>query len=363
MKMKKNALSLLLASVFVLSLLTGCGKTTENANVTTETAVLTTEAASETVSASPAEPEKVTPEGTEATDRSGNTIYLPKRANRIISMAPSITRLLLDLGLGSKIIAIDTNSAIYLDQLPERVKQFDMMTPDNEAIALLNPDIIFTSGMSSKGGEDVYQPARDAGICVADIPSSTSFEEITKDIEFIGMAVGEKAKAVKIIDDFNSQVDEIKKIGETITEKKKILFEISLPTSDYPSLYTCGNGTYIDEMITTIGAENVTGDQESWISISEEEAIAMNPDVIITNVDYIDKPTEVIKSAKGWENVTAIQKDAIYFIDPTSSNQPNQHVIDALIQMAKKVYPEKYESFNDPFASATDAVASEGDAK
>jgi iron complex transport system substrate-binding protein len=81
----------------------------------------------------------------------------------------------------------------------------------------------------------------------------------------------------------------------------------------------------------------------------------MNPDVIITNVDYIDDAVGVIKSSEGWENVTAIQNDAVYYIDANASNQPNNHVIDALIQMAKYVYPDEYADFEDPFATATDA--------
>ena len=120
---------------------------------------------------------------------------------------------------------------------------------------------------------------------------------------------------------------------------------ISLPSADYPSIYTFGKGTYLDEMITAIGAENVTGDQEGWVSISEEEAIAMNPDVILTNVDYIEDAVNVIKTSEGWENVNAIKNDEVYYIDATSSNQPNNHVVDAMIEMGKKVYPDQFADF------------------
>ena len=113
-------------------------------------------------------------------------------------MAPSTTRFLIDLGLADKIIAIDTNSYAYADSLPKDVKQFDMMVPDNEALVALEPDIVFTSGMSDAGGVDAFQSVRDAGICVADIPSSTSFAEIAEDMKFIGSAVG-KVKMEKVV--------------------------------------------------------------------------------------------------------------------------------------------------------------------
>ena len=347
--MKRKITALLMASVFVLSAFTACGNK--------DTAETTTEAVTEAATTEEAEVATVdaATEGDATTDRAGNDIVLPEEVNTIISMAPSTTRFLIDLGLADKIVAIDTNSLIYESELPDDVQQFDMMAPDNEALVALNPDIVFTSGMSNIGGDDAFQSVRDAGICVADIPTSTSFEEIDKDLEFIGMAVKEEAKAQELIAAFDETVAEIKKVGDSITEKKTVLFMISLPSEEYPSVYTFGKGTYLDEMITAVGAENVTGDQSDWSSISEEEAIAMNPDVIITNVDYIDDVEKVIKSAAGWENVTAIKNDAVYCIDSTSSNQPNNHVVDALIQMAKLIYPEQFADFDDPFASAGDA--------
>ena len=347
--MKRKITALLMASVFVLSAFTACGNK--------DTAETTTEAVTEAATTEEAEVATVdaATEGDATTDRAGNDIVLPEEVNTIISMAPSTTRFLIDLGLADKIVAIDTNSLIYESELPDDVQQFDMMAPDNEALVALNPDIVFTSGMSNIGGDDAFQSVRDAGICVADIPTSTSFEEIDKDLEFIGMAVKEEAKAQELIAAFDETVAEIKKVGDSITEKKSVLFMISLPSEEYPSVYTFGKGTYLDEMITAVGAENVTGDQSDWISISEEEAIAMNPDVIITNVDYIEEVENVIKTAEGWENVTAIKNDAVYCIDSTSSNQPNNHVVDALIQMAKLIYPEQFADFDDPFASAGDA--------
>ena len=352
--MKKKIVTLTLCSAMFVAAISGCGKQEAPTAPDTEatTAAEVTEASEEPTT------EAEVHEGTLAQDRAGNDIYLPDKVEKIVSMAPSTTRFLIDLGLGDKIIAIDTNSAVYAASLTDAtaastsdaasstdassIKQFDMMAPDNEALVALKPDIIFTSGMSNVGGEDVYKPARDAGICVADIPSSSSIEDIVKDLEFIGKAVKQEEKAGKLIDQFNGSLEDIILKGRDVTEKKKVLFMISLPTADYPSVYTFGKGTYLDEMITDIGAVNVTGDQEGWISISEEEAIAMNPDVIVTNVNYVDDAVNAIKTAPGWENVAAVQNDAVYYIDADSSNQPNNHIIDAMLEMAKQVYPDTY---------------------
>ena len=342
--MKKKLLILVACTAMAFGSLSGCGKQEDiTTTATVETSDdLTNERSEETNANIEATTQSVDAAGIAAKDRAGNDIIIPDKVERIVSMAPSTTRFLIDLGLADKIIAVDTNSSIYAASLTDAVQQFDMMAPDNEALVALEPDIIFTSGMSNIGGEDVYKPARDAGICVADIPSSNSIIDITSDLEFIGYAVDEQDKAKELIDEFNKNIDYFLNTSKNITEKKKILFEISLPSSDYPSIYTFGKGTYLDDMINYIGAENITGDQEGWVSISEEEAIAMNPDVIVTNVNYVDDAVNAIKTAQGWENVTAIQNNEVYYIDADASNQPNNHIVDAMLEMAKQVYPEYY---------------------
>ena len=62
-----------------------------------------------------------------------------EQAESIISMAPSTTRILIDLGLADKIVACDTYSyASYGTELAEDLPQFDMMTPDQEQIISLS---------------------------------------------------------------------------------------------------------------------------------------------------------------------------------------------------------------------------------
>ena len=98
-------------------------------------------------------------------------------------------------------------------------------------------------------------------------------------------------------------------------------------------------------MITLIGAENVLGDQIGWLAVIEESAVAANPDVILTNVNYIDDPVGEIMARPGWENVTAVANGDVYYIDNGKSSLPNHLIVNALIEMAVAVYPEEYAAF------------------
>lgn len=274
-----------------------------------------------------------------AQDRAGNDIAIPAEVNRIISLAPATTQIIESLGMMDKLVAVDTQTPLYVEGVSE-LPQFDMMQPDIEQIAALLPDVIFTSGMSYVE-DNPFTMLVDMGVCVIEIPSSSSIEGVKEDIVFTAACLGKEAEGQAIADDMQSKIDEIAAIGATIEEKKTVLFEISA----LPYIYSFGSGTFLDEMINLIGAENIFADQFSWLSVNEEDAVAANPDVILTSVNYIEDPIGEILSRAGWDVVTAVANNDVHYIDNGKSSLPNQYIVDAMIEMAVAVYPEAYAAY------------------
>ena len=251
------------------------------------------------------------------TDREGTEVNIPTKIEKIISTAPSNTEVLMALGLGDKLVAIDKYST-DIEGINTELPQIDFLNPDAETIIGLEPDIVIASGHNKTGSvEDPFKAISEAGIPVVYIPSSDSIDGIYKDIEFIADVVNERSKGKEIVDDMKAQVEEIKAIGDTITDKKSVYFEIS----PAPYLSSFGKSTFLNEMIEIIGAKNIFENEEG----------------------YMENPTEEIKSRDAWENINAIKNNEVYLVDQNASSRPSQNVIKALEQMAKAVYPEHYE--------------------
>ena len=272
-------------------------------------------------------------------DRAGAPITLPAKVERIVSMAPSTTEILIDLGVADKIIAADTNTQKD-GLLKQNIPYFDMMKPDAEKLIALKPDVVFISGMSNAKGNTPFSPLIDAGICVVNIPSSSSIEAIYLDIAYIAAVVKHEGNGAKIIANMKKEIEAVRKKGASIAKDKKktVYFEIGAA----PYMYSLGTGTFINEMIEIIGAQNILADQKSWVSVSDEMVLAKDPDVILTNVNYIPNPIDEIMARSGWASLKAVKSKKVFGIDTNSSSRPNHNIIKALKEMAKAVYPEIY---------------------
>lgn len=272
-------------------------------------------------------------------DRSGNQIELPTKIERIAIFAPSTFKIVDGLGLRNKVIAVDTYSA-GTDESLKKLPAFDMMKPDTEKIIALKPDLIFTTGMSKAGGKDPFKPVREAGICVLDIPTSTSFNAIYEDIEFVASVLGVHDKGTKMVDGMKKEIEKYKKITNAIpAEKRKTVYvEIGTP----PHMYSTGKNTYMNEALEIIGAKNIFADQEGWLAISEEQVLAKNPDVILTQVHYIDQPVENIKTRAGWNVIKAVKNNNVHLINADYLAQPCQHIVKGVEEIAKFIYPEYF---------------------
>lgn len=340
----KKLLSVILAVVTTLSFATGCAKLMEIKEMAEESDF----GALVSVGQDVVEEMNI---DKPTQDRAGNAITVPDNVEKIVSMAPSTTQVLIELGLGDKIVGIDTNSASYADKLPADVAQFDMMAPDNEAIATLSPDIVFTSGMSSVGGTSPFQSLIDSGICVADIPSPDSIEGVCDDIKFIGTCVGKGAEGLAYAKGLTVFMEGVEEYAKTIPEgeRKTVLVMMNVPSAEYPTVYTFGKGTYMNEMLEILGATNVFGDQEGWLSVSVEDVIAANPDVILMDCNWMPDAAEQVKVLEGWENVTAVKNGEVYQIDEDLCSRPNHHISDATIEWGKCIYPDTYGNFSKSF--------------
>jgi len=270
------------------------------------------------------------------TDRAGREVTLRGPVNRVVSTAPSNTEIIVDLGMAHKLIAVDVHSA-NLEGIPAGLPLLDFLFPDAEVLMRLQPDLIIASGHNVTGtGDDPFRLLSEAGIPVVYISMSNSIEDIYIDIAFIAELLQVQENGERLVETMRTEIAEITRMVSYIETQRTVYFEISPP----PEMMTFGRNSFIDDMITAIGAINIFGDENWLVTPGAEAIINRNPDVILTNVNWIDNPIGEIKNRPGFNHINAVINNRVYQIDTDSSVRASPRIVLALRQMARAVYPE-----------------------
>ncbi|SEN00409.1 iron complex transport system substrate-binding protein [Paenisporosarcina quisquiliarum] len=268
------------------------------------------------------------------TDDAGNEVAFEEVPETIVSLQPSNTEILFALGVGDKIVGA-TEYDTYPAEALEIERVSDSVAFNAERITELNPDIVIAYTI---GQEEALQLLEEAGLKVFVIESATSFEDVYGDIKQLATVMGVEEKGQEIITSIQTTIQEVQEKVETAAVLKKVYYEIS-PS---PDIYTTGSKTFQQEILAAASVDNVFSDQEGWISVSEEDVIAKNPEIILTTSNYIEDATGEIKSRAGWDKIPAVQNDSVFLVDGDVISRPGPRIGEAVELVAKTVYPELF---------------------
>lgn len=271
-------------------------------------------------------------------DAKSNEVVLEKKPEKIVSLIPSNTEIAYALGLEKEVVGVSD-----FDNYPEGVKKKEKiggMEVNLEKIISLQPNLVLAHASTADNSKASLQQLKDAGIAVLVVNDAQNFEQVYDSISMIGKATGESKKADELIQVMKEKLAEIKAQANDIKEKKKVFIEVS----PAPEIFTTGNHTFMNEMLTMINAENLAADQEGWVQLDQEEIIKRNPDVIITTYGGYEKekPAQQVLSRKGWENVNAVKNKLVIDVDSDRVTRSGPRIVEGVEDLAKAVYPEVF---------------------
>lgn len=271
-------------------------------------------------------------------DSTGKDITIEKKPEKIVSLLPSITENLFALGLDKEIVGVSE-----YDNYPEAATKKEKVGSQDmnvEKILALQPDVAFLQEYHVQNHASAVKQLEDAGITVV-VPDGTqsSFEDAYKVMKLLAKATGKEKEADAIIADMKEKVAAIKEKAKNVTEKKKVWVEVS----PAPDIFTTGKNTFMNEMIEMVGAENVAADQDGWVKMSEEEAVKLNPDVIITTYGYyVENPSEQVLNRKGWAEVNAVKNKQVFDVDSDATTRPGPRLVQGVEELGKAIYPDVF---------------------
>jgi len=340
---KKSVLIIAVISILALILpaLTGCqqaGQTTTKAPATTTPISTTTTAISTTtpVVSTTASPAGTTPADTSLTitDDLGREVKIKGVPQRIISLAPSNTEMVYALGLEDRLIGV-TTYCNYPETAKNKTQVSDYSQVDIEKIVSLQPDLILADRIHKA---EVIPALEKLGITTVAIFPST-VDEIFKDMELIGRMTGQIEKTASLVAGLRSRVQGVAdKIKQTTTQPR-VLF-----VTWHDPIWTAGSDTMIDELIRLSGGANIASGLREYATITMEEVIDKNPQIIIVMSSMGDGNVSLdyINSEPRLQVTEALKNKQVYIIDSDIFGRTSPRIVDGLETLAQIVHPEAF---------------------
>lgn len=223
-----------------------------------------------------------------AVDQTGFTYYSYAKLGKnpmgedlkIITLAPSVTETVCAVGGLDYIVGTDRYSdypnGLVSAQNSGRISIVGGYTdPNFEKVVAENPDIVFLDGGT---GEHVTMADkfRKSGINCVVLYNAVTTDDLLKNLWICASALGFPERGNDYITDVSEAINNICRIADL--QDKKVF--VALGVSDSP--YTAGSGTYVTNMLESLGARNIfANDSNSWFMASKETVYERQPDIII----------------------------------------------------------------------------------
>ncbi len=258
------------------------------------------------------------------TDARGKTITFNSPPKRIVSFMASNTEILFHLGLGDRVVGVDKYSN-YPPEVNEVPKVGDAYNVDYEKIVSLNPDVV----LITKANTNMISSLKEYDLKVF-VTGGNTIDDVYTDIELVGKMCGINEKAERIVDDLKSTMNTITSDTRDLKKSKRPnTFYIS---GTYQGIYTPGNDTFQNTLIQKAGCNNIASDKEGWTTISEEEIIGDNPEIIIAP-NYLKNSVNDLAKKESWQSIKAVKEDQIFFVNGDMMSRPGPRITEAQLRL------------------------------
>ncbi|MBI5971684.1 ABC transporter substrate-binding protein [Staphylococcus caledonicus] len=253
---------------------------------------------------------------------------------RIVSLIPSNTEILYELGLGKNVVGVST-----VDDYPKDVKkgkqQFDAMNLNKEDLLKAKPDLILAHESQKGTSKKVLDSIEKSGVKVVYVKDAQSLEQTYHTFKQVGEVTGREKQADELINETKKNVEKVVKSVPKHHQSQSVFMEVS----SKPDIYTAGQGTFFDDMLNKLDAKNSFSNIEGWKAVDKESIIKKNPDILISTEglsksDYY----KIIKKRGGFEQIKAVKNERVETVNGDEISRPGPRIDEGLKELRDAIY-------------------------
>lgn len=211
------------------------------------------------------------------TDDYGREVEVPSSPTRIVSVSHSVTEIIFALGAQDLLVG-RTDFCTYPPEV-EKIPSIGGISNMNiEQILSLGPDLVLSSSMVQQKS---VQQMEKMGVPMVSVIEKQRFDGLYENIEKIGQLVNRREAA----DSLNSVLrKEVKNVVDSLGKIESRTTAYYVVGFGAGGNFTAGGNTFINDIISMAGGENIAADVDGW-SYSLETLMQKDPQFIIIRAE------------------------------------------------------------------------------
>jgi ABC-type Fe3+-hydroxamate transport system substrate-binding protein len=248
-------------------------------------------------------------------------------ARRIVSLNPSLTSILFELGAGDRLVGVDDRSAEQDARASGLPRVGGLFTPSLEAVVGLEPDVVVA--VPSAQQRDLRSGLASLGVEVLELPN-ISLDEILGSIETLGELVGRSQVA-------GARIAEIRRAFATAERAAAGRAAPRVVRARHREpLYVVGAGSFLDSMLRAAGAVNAGAELGGpYPQAGLEWLVAAAPEVLL---DSSEDPEDAAAYWSRWPSLPAVARGRVVALPPEEVTLPGPHLDRALARVAAAIH-------------------------
>lgn len=256
-------------------------------------------------------------------------------SSRLLSIGGDTTEILYMLGLGDKVVAVDTTSQFPVEVLSKKKVGY-MRALSTEGVLSTGATLILAN--SHAGPPEVVRALRSSSVPLVLLPDNEGPESLLEKVRLVGRAVDAEMKANELVSRLEAQFAALKEARSKIKNPVKALLVLSVSSG---RALVGGSGTTAGIMIELAGATNAAGSLNGYKPIGDEALIEMVPQVIIAARRGPDENIAAeIVALPGFKAIGAGQKVPVITMDASYLLGFGPRAPQAAGELMAQLYPE-----------------------
>lgn len=275
----------------------------------------------------------------------GHEIAMTAMPEKVLTLGPNCTELFAALGLSDRVVgrSLVNHSRGPLSEYADAVNaipELNHASATREAILTSGADFIYALDWEISDDGCNLEEAAQYGMTVY-VNSATTLEEQYQEITDLGRIFGVEDTASAFVAD---QKARISAVADTLAGQEPV--KVLVYDSGNDGVFTCSGSNFESLLISLAGGQNLFEDltDKQWVTVSYEEVLARNPDVILIH-DYdspsVEEKIAEIKSNPTLSHLDCVKNEAFATIT-LESVLPGDRMAYAVESMAADFFPNLF---------------------